>query len=101
MAIYLDDQQREYLKALLKKQPSWWVRDKIISEIEAEEKHIQLVTECKHKFAEYTGKKQSCTFCGCHNVGMGVSWKFTKNISSTAQKKLKQKITDLLPEDRF
>lgn len=73
MAIYLDETQRNYLKQLLKKNPSnWWAHKKLEEQIQDEENTSTKIASCReHKFAEFIGRKDQCDNCGASN---GFSW---------------------------
>lgn len=92
MALYLDQAQRDYLKVLLAKQSSFWIRDGILSKIEADEQRLQQIADCKHSFAEYKGQKHCCAKCGGLAIGMGESWALKKKLSKKKVQELEDSV---------
>jgi hypothetical protein len=75
MAIFLDHSEREYLKELLKKNPStYWVHDHLLEKVIEDEERLKRISRCKHEYGEYEGKNTCCMKCGTHDVGMGEEW---------------------------
>lgn len=62
--IFLTNEETEYLLALLNKQPSWWVKDRIIEKIEENKDTKKLMRCCEHTIFKYKGEKFMCSKCG-------------------------------------
>ena len=69
--VYLLNEEKKYLLELLKKQPSWWVKDKLIEKIEQDEQEKENTKNCEHTFYEINTKKVCCIKCGTYADGMG------------------------------
>lgn len=73
--IYLLPEETKYLLELLKKQPEFWVRDKIIEKLEDDVNEKERHEKCEHVKGAYTGTKTCCKKCGAYyEEGMGVKW---------------------------
>lgn len=75
MLISIDDEMKNYLKALLKNE-KWWCAVKILGIIDKAEKKENEI--CNHKFGKYVGEKECCVHCGKYDVNMGENWTLKK-----------------------
>lgn len=67
-------EEKIYLKEILEKQPGWWVRDNILKKLEEDEIRQKEISDCKHKYGNYTGHKTCCVHCGYYDQDMGFTW---------------------------
>ena len=75
MPVYLNKQQKDYLKLKLKNiLPSDFIGKNVLKEIEVDDTRLSDIEACKHEEAEYIGHKKCCVFCGSFQKGDFESW---------------------------
>lgn len=75
MPVYLNKQQKDYLKLKLKNiLETDFIGKNIIKEIEIDDTRLSDIEACKHEDAEYTGDKKCCIYCGTFQKGGFESW---------------------------
>lgn len=64
MPIYLNDQQKDYLKLKLKNiYQTDFIGKKILKEIASDDRRLKRIEDCEHEKGEYEGKREACVKC--------------------------------------
>ena len=71
MAIYLTQEERDYLLFTLQKS-TWWIAKSIVGKVQDDIKRLEGMEVCEHVPGEYVTTKKACVKCGAYyEPGMG------------------------------
>lgn len=74
MSIIFYEEEKEYLKNLLKRQSSYWVVDNILKKLSEDSERLEKIKSCDHSYADYIGHRTSCVKCGQYKQDIGFEW---------------------------
>lgn len=80
MAIYLEQDERDYLLHVLDGKPyagkpNFVIKKTILDKVNADTQRVEDIGKCDHEFREFVGKKTCCIKCETYPENGGFEWR--------------------------